>query len=294
VKPAVERTKPAAKKRGNLAASLDPLLQPRVAAGRPGRPKGTPNYEWTPEIDRLLTELCAKSGAAKAKRLVGRKLLENRPSELKPRWDSVRKAVEHRISRLGLAGGEPRKKAEASIARRWTAAETATLLGALGADARIETIALRTGHSVKAVRAKLARLDYRADDINGVAVFTFDEIAERLGATPRQIRRWKERGWLATNNRRVAEDGLERFVREHADLIPFDTLAREDQIYLLDLGYPVPERKQFRQNVREVLDGIGRQRKRRCPTRRSPDDLAEDGSEQPPDGTNRKLSHAGQ
>jgi hypothetical protein len=118
LKPQVEGTRPAAKRRGNLAATLDPLLQPRVATGRPGRPKGTPNYEWTPEIDRLLTELCAKSGAAKAKRLVGRKLLENRPPDSKPRWDSVRKAVEHRIGRLGLAGGEPRRTAETSIARR--------------------------------------------------------------------------------------------------------------------------------------------------------------------------------
>jgi DNA-binding transcriptional MerR regulator len=164
----------------------------------------------------------------------------------------------------------------------------------LGADATIETIALRTGHSVKAVRAKLARLDYRADDIHGVTVFTIDEIAELLGATPRQIRRWKERGWLATKNRRVAEDGLERFVQEHADLIPFNTLAREDQIYLLDLGYPVPERKQFRQNVREVLDGIGRQRKKRRPTRRSSDDVGKDAAaDKPPEDTDRKLSQAG-
>jgi hypothetical protein len=129
-----------------------------------------------------------------------------------------------------------------------------------------------------------------ADEIHGVAIFTIDEIAERLGATPRQIRRWKERGWLTTKNRRVTEDGLECFVREHADPIPFDTLAREDQIYLLDLGYPVPERKQFRQNVREVLDGIGRQRKRRRPTRHSPDFMAQDAADQTAEDTDRELS----
>src|SRR5450759_3443482 len=48
------------KKRGNLAATLDPLLEPRVSAGRPGRPKGSGNYEWTPEADGLIMELCAK------------------------------------------------------------------------------------------------------------------------------------------------------------------------------------------------------------------------------------------
>jgi hypothetical protein len=50
----------ALKKRGNLAATLNPLLEPRLPAGQPGRPKGTSNYEWTPETDSLLTELCAK------------------------------------------------------------------------------------------------------------------------------------------------------------------------------------------------------------------------------------------
>src|ERR1035441_6304957 len=47
----------AAKKRGNLAATLDPLLEPRLAAGQPGRPRGVGNYEWTPEADGLLIEI---------------------------------------------------------------------------------------------------------------------------------------------------------------------------------------------------------------------------------------------
>ena len=35
----------APKKRGNLAATLDPLLEPRLSTGHPGRPKGASNYE---------------------------------------------------------------------------------------------------------------------------------------------------------------------------------------------------------------------------------------------------------
>ena len=140
-------------------------------------------------------------------------------------------------------------------------------IGRPGADATIESIAGRTGHTVKAVRAKIARLDYRMDEIHGYAVFTVDELAELIHATPRQIRRWKEKGWLEAKNRRITEGCLERFLREHADLVPFGSLRREDQIYLTDLGYPSDELKKFRQSVREVLDGIGRQRKPRRPAR---------------------------
>jgi hypothetical protein len=251
------------KKRGNLAATLDPLLEPRAPAGRSGRPKGTSNYEWTPEIDKLLIESCAKWGSAKAKRVVGLKLQESRGVGAKPKWDAVRKAVEYRIGRLGLSTERKRKKPDRSRARRWTKSETTALLGALGADATIESIAARTGHTVKAVIAKIARLDYRADEVPGFAVYTVDELAGLIRATPRQIRHWKEKGWLETTNRKITEEGLARFLQEHADRIPFETLPRGNQVYLVDLGYLCPERKTFRQNVREILDSIGKQRKPR-------------------------------
>src|SRR5207237_2373225 len=100
----------APRRRGNLAATLDPLLEPRRSAGKRGRPKGASNYEWAPETDRLLVDLCAKLGAAKAKRVVGRKIRENRPTEEAPRPDSVRKAVEYRMAKLGISTGKGRKK----------------------------------------------------------------------------------------------------------------------------------------------------------------------------------------
>jgi hypothetical protein len=173
------------------------------------------------------------------------------------------------MAQLGIGKATARMQSTPAKPKRWTQSELTALLGALGSDASIETIAVRTGHTVKAVRAKIARLDYRADEIHGFAVFTVDELAEHIGVTPRQIRRWKERGWLETKNRRIPEDTLERFLREHADMIPFDTLRPDDQMYLIDLGYPCPEQKEFRQSVREILDGIGRQRKPRRPLRQN-------------------------
>lgn len=257
------------KKRGDLAAKLNPLLKPRLSPGQPGRPKGASNYEWTPETDRLLGDLCSKWGAAKAKNIIGRKLQEGRPTEAGPRPDSVRKAVERRMAKLGISTGQKRRKPEGRKVKRWTEAQTTALLGALGADATIESIALRTGHTVKSVCAKLARLDYSVHEIHGFAAFTANSLAALLGVTPRRIRRWKERGWLETNDRRITEKCLRKFLRAHSDRIPFNSLRWEDRVYLVDLGFPSPEATTFRKNVRDILDGIGRQRKPRRPVRRS-------------------------
>src|ERR1035441_1131422 len=94
------------KKPGNLAKTLDSTLEPRLPPGRPGRPKGSHNYEWTPEKDRRLKELCERYGPAKAKGIMQKELLGS--GEFKSRPDSVRNAVERRMLYLGLATGQER------------------------------------------------------------------------------------------------------------------------------------------------------------------------------------------
>jgi hypothetical protein len=183
------------------------------------------------------------------------------------------------MAKLGISIEEKRRKPAMRVSTRWTETQTAALLGALGADATIESIALRTGHTVNAVRAKIARLDYQLHEIHGFAVFTVAELADLLHVTSRQIRRWKERGWLETKNRRITEKCLGQFLRAHADTVPFDELRREDQIYLLDLGFPRKEGLTFKKNVREILDGIGRQRKPRRQARRTEVAPADEHSE---------------
>jgi hypothetical protein len=268
--PSPEPSKAGSKTRGNLAATLDPQLRPRRSAGQIGRPKGSRNFDWTLEIDRLLTELCAEQSPA-AKRIVGKALVQARKGASVPSADSIRKAVERRMATLGISTAATRRPGS-RVVKRWTEQQTAALLGALGADATIESIALRTGHSVKAVRAKIARLDYQVTEVHGFSVFTVAELADFIHVTERQIRRWKERGWLKTNGRKITEKCLGQFLREHPDRIRFDELRREDQVYLLDLGYPRPEAAILKKNVREILDGIGRQRKPRRPGRKANDE----------------------
>jgi len=283
------------KKKGSLAAELDPLLRPRLAPGHPGRPKGSANYKWTPDADRTLVELCKRLGPTRTKPIMQRKLLELGIADSEVRPDTVRKAVEYRMAKLELPTGQPRKAPSGRTAKRWTEAQTSALLGALGADATIESIAARTGHSVKSVHAKLARLNYSVHEVPGFAVFTIDQVSALLNVTPRQVRRWKEKGWLQTKDRRITERDLGRFLREHPDGIAYQGLNRETQIYLVDLGYPGAESVTFRKNVREVLDSVGRQRKHRRKLRPS-GEVAEDSADEVPavDSTTGTSLSAGQ
>jgi hypothetical protein len=153
------------------------------------------------------------------------------------------------MAKLGISAAEKRRAPEDRQAKAWTAAQTTALLGALGADATIESIAIRTGHSVKSVRAKIARLDYEIHEIHGFAVFTVNSLADLLQVTPRQVRRWKELGWLETKQRRITEDCVGKFLRAHPDRIPFESRPKEDQVFLTDLGFPSAEAKDFKKRI---------------------------------------------
>ena len=168
------------------------------------------------------------------------------------RPDTLRKAVEHRTwQNWDCQQGNHERRRPIGPQSRWTEGQTAALLGSLGADATIESVAARTGHSVKSVLAKLARLGYRTHEVAGFAVFTVDQLSALLHVTPRQIRRWKEKEWLQTKDRRITERDLGQFFREHADGVDFESLPRETQVYLVDLGYPCEESANFRKNVRK-------------------------------------------
>ena len=145
-----------------LTETLDRILKPRVAPAKPGRPKGTPNYQWTPEMDKVLTELWKKfrtaSGGlfAKVENVMAKRLMELCPHESKPRKDSLRRAVRRRMTFLGLSTGKPPKEAKPNPAEpakkapkgvrsgAWTPGEISALLGMLGGDLIQEAIVERT------------------------------------------------------------------------------------------------------------------------------------------------------
>jgi hypothetical protein len=108
------------RKKGDLQATLDLMLEPRVPPGRPGRPKGCGNYQWAPKMDESLKDLCARLGPSTAKRMMQKRLIEMRaskPGEYRPRPDSVRNAVERRMAVLGLQTGRERKRLPSRTAK---------------------------------------------------------------------------------------------------------------------------------------------------------------------------------
>jgi hypothetical protein len=218
-------------------------------------------------MDRILEEACKKLGPAKTKAVIQKKLLDSRdgPNGVKPRPDSVRNAVERRMMQLSLPTGQQRMRPESRAAKPWAPSETAALVAALGGDLLDESVEDRTHHTIKAARAKLARLGHKASELRGVA-FTVDEVAAMLHVTSRQVRRWKENGWLNTTRRRVSDKDLAAFLKDHHDRVPYDLVPRHVQVFLISLGYPAKDAAAFRATVKSILEDIGG-RKKRCDTR---------------------------
>jgi hypothetical protein len=261
------------KRKGDLKETLDRTLEPRLPPGRPGRPKGSANYGWIPEADRILEDLCSRLGPSTAKHVMKKKILEVRgcgPGEYKPRPDSVRNAVERRMSYLGLPTGRERKGPVSSTAKPWTPAQITALLGGLGADLIDKSLEQRTEHSIKAIRAKLARLSYTAEELRSVS-YTVDEVAVMLHVTARQVRRWKEKSWLKTTRRRITDRDLAAFIKNHHQRIPYHLVPPEFQVVLLDLGYPAQEAKEFQAAVKSILNDVAGRKKRKDAR---PDNLA--------------------
>jgi hypothetical protein len=135
------------------------------------------------------------------------------------------------------------------------------LLGALGSDLEDTSIEQRTHHTIRAARAKLTRLDYSARELRG-DTFTVDELAAALCVTARQVRRWKERGWLNTTRRRISQQDLAAFLRAHHEVVPYRMLPRDTQLFLIDLGYPASDAAQFRATVKAILETVGGRKRR--------------------------------
>jgi hypothetical protein len=251
------------RERRTLARTLDRELEPRVRPGRRGRPKGSRNYVWPPDFDKSLTELSKRCSPSVVKKMTVKLLLNSglgsRGVQLKP--DSLRKKIERRMDTLRLPTGTARKKQD-KTAKPWTEQQTQTLLGMVGNDLTDKTIVERTEHTIKAARAKLRLLGYAASELRSVA-YTVEELAEELQVTARTIRRWKEKGLLRTTRYRISELNLQEFIKEHAVLIPFSLLDWCKRVWLMGLGYPAPEAREFHAATKSILESVAGRKKRK-------------------------------
>lgn len=117
--------------------------------------------------------------------------------------------------------------------RPWTRADEDELRDAASSQT-IPTIAKHLGRSETSVRLKLRNLGY---DFRDLAGFKVKDLAGMLGVTIRQVRRWRQKGYLRGVNGRITEESFARFCRTHAQKIPYDTLGWDVQLWLRSFGY---------------------------------------------------------
>lgn len=108
------------------------------------------------------------------------------------------------------------------------------------ADCTLGTIARRLGRSPKAILARIRRLGFDATFFGGQKS---KDLVRYLNVSEGQIKSWVRLGWLRRKNRRITDDSLAQFCREHSDLIPFESLSVEAQNWIRSLGYSKAARK---------------------------------------------------
>ncbi len=121
--------------------------------------------------------------------------------------------------------------------RAWGRAEETTLLDMVGTQS-IPTVARCLRRTPKAVRSKLQRMGAPLEDLAG---FKGKDLINLLNVTPKQVRRWREKGYLKSVAGRITEESLEAFCRDHPEKIPYHELSEHVQLWLRDLGYPAVE-----------------------------------------------------
>lgn len=108
------------------------------------------------------------------------------------------------------------------------------------ADCALDTIARRLGRSPKAILARVRRLGFDATFFGGQKS---KDLMRYLNVSEGQIKSWIRLGWLRRRKRRITDDSLAQFCREHSELIPFESLSVEAQNWIRSLGYPGAGRK---------------------------------------------------
>ncbi len=131
-------------------------------------------------------------------------------------------------------GGRVPTNGRRSTPRPWDRAEEATLLDMVGTQS-IPTVARCLRRTPKAVRSKLQRMGAPLEDLAG---FKGKDLVNWLNVTPKQVRRWREKGYLRSAAGRITEESLEAFCRDHPEKIPYNELGGHVQLWLRDLGYP--------------------------------------------------------
>jgi hypothetical protein len=111
------------------------------------------------------------------------------------------------------------------------------LLWSIDSNASLALIAERLGRSVAGVRKKLRDLGYTAESLGGYKV---KEVAEMLAVPPARVQYWVAEKLLLTKGGRITESSFAKFLVDHSERIPFESLGADMQNWLREMGYPSP------------------------------------------------------
>jgi hypothetical protein len=179
-----------------------------------GNPRGK-TCRWTPELDETLKAAWARGGLRAAKRAI---------RQQQPTWSLY--SVKRRAAALALC----RRRAP-----RWTDADVNHLLWSIDSNASLALIAERLGRTVAAVRQKLRDLKYTAESLGGYKV---KDVAEMFGVPPARVQYWVAGKLLLTKGGRITDSSVSKFLSDHPEKIPFESLSVDLQDWLREMGYP--------------------------------------------------------
>jgi hypothetical protein len=186
-----------------------------------GKPRGK-TCHWTPELDEVLRCAWAQGGLLAARRAI---------REFQPTWTVY--SISKRVAALSLC--KPR-------AAPWSDADVNSMLWAIDSNASLDLIAERVGRSLGAVRHKLRAIGYTVESLGGYKV---KEVADMLSVPIGRVRYWVAEKLLLTKGGRITEGSFSKFLADHPEKIPFDTLSPQMQSWVVEMGYPAldPESK---------------------------------------------------
>lgn len=190
------------------------------AGHRKGRKVGKPRGKtcvWTAELDDVLKTAWARGGLRAARRAI---------RQHQPTWSSY--SVKKRAAALELC----RRRAP-----RWTDADENHLLWSIDSNASLALIAERLGRTVSAVRKKLRDLEYTAESLGG---FKVKDVADMFKVPPARVQYWVAEKLLLTKGGRITESSVSKFLADHPEKIPFESLSVDMQNWLREMGYPHP------------------------------------------------------
>ena len=185
------------------------------------RHRGKPStYTLTPEREAYLREHYRPAARGQAKAIAAALQL--------PRWRVSRWAAE-----LGLTSGH-------GPGPRFTPQEHAFVLTHLGTR-HVNWIAKQLGRSISSVIGHAKRHGLSQVGDHG---YSARQVADGLGVSDKDVRRWIARGWLAASRHEqhggphltyeIHPEALQRFIQQHPSAF---RIGRVDQLWFLDLVF---------------------------------------------------------